>query len=140
MNRTIPTLVVAAAALLLAACGGAGPGSTVGEGHGGTHSGEEMLAEPVAGAPVVEVHAVDIDFEPATIELRAGRPVNVTVVNDGKSVHDFTLEQAEVHVNVEPGDSKVTSMTIDEPGTYTAVCTVEGHEEAGMTIDVVVAE
>lgn len=43
-------------------------------------------------------------------------------------------------MNVEPGDRKTTSLTIDEPGRYTAECTVESHAEAGMTIDVVVAD
>jgi nitrite reductase (NO-forming) len=100
---------------------------------------EEQLADPVPGAAEVEIVAQDIDFQPATMLLAAGEPVNVTVTNDGEAMHDFTLEIADVHVNVEPGQSKTTSLTIDEPGTYEAVCTVAGHADAGMTIDVTVS-
>ena len=100
----------------------------------------EVIAEPVHGAADVTVEAVDIDFEPARLAVTAGEPLNVTVTNTGQTLHDFTLEAADVHVNVEPGQTKTTSITIDEPGTYEAECTVAGHAEAGMTIDVVVGE
>jgi len=126
-----------AVVFLLAACGGR---SDTAGGHGGGHTASESIAEPVDGASEITVNAVDIDFKPDTIEIVAGEPVNVTVVNEGRVLHDFTLEEANVHMNVEPGESKTTSLTIDEPGRYTAECTVESHAEAGMTIDVVVAE
>lgn len=121
---------------LLAACGG---GSAGGGDHGGDHAAESSVHEPVEGAPQVTLTATDIDYAPATLELTAGEPTNVTVVNDGEALHDFTLEAADVHANVEPGESVTTSVTIDEPGTYQAVCTVAGHEEAGMTVEVVVS-
>ena len=128
-------LTAISAALLLAACGGAsGDGA-----HGGGHAASESVAEPVDGASEVTVNAVDIDFKPESIEIVAGEPVNVTVVNEGQTLHDFTLEEADVHVNVEAGEQKTTSMTIDEPGRYEALCTVESHAEAGMTVAVVVA-
>ena len=74
-----------------------------------------------------------------TLEVSAGEPVNITVTNEGETLHDFTLEEADVHVNVAPGETKTTSVTINEPGTYEATCTVAGHAEAGMTIDVTVS-
>lgn len=77
------------AVFLLAACGG--PSNTAG-GHGGGHAASESTADPVEGASEITVNAVDIDFKPETIELVAGEPVNVTVVNDGRAMHDFTLE------------------------------------------------
>lgn len=131
--------VAAALALVLAACGGpSAPAGQAGpeESHGEGHQAQEEVAEPVEGAPEVSVTALDIDFEPATLELTAGEPVNVTVVNDGGILHDFTLEEAGVHVNVEPGQSATTAVTVDEPGSYQAICTVPGHEDAGMVIDV----
>ncbi len=79
----------------------------------------DSLAAPVKGASQVTVTAVDIDFEPARMDVVLGEPVNVTVVNEGGTLHDFT---------------------IDEPGTYEAKCTVAGHAEAGMTVDVVVGD
>lgn len=121
-----------ALALALTACAGAS-GAT--DDHGDGHAAEESVIDPVDGAPEVTVIATDIDFTPATIALTAGEPINVTVVNEGETLHDFTLEAAGIHVNVEPGTTKTTSVTIDDPGSYRAVCTVAGHAEAGMVID-----
>ena len=94
----------------------------------------------MGSTPATTVTAVGIDFEPATLELTAGEPTNVTVVNDGSTLHDFTFEEADVHANVEPGDEITTSVTVDEAGTYTAICTVPGQADAGMEIEVTVAE
>ena len=135
---------VFAVVLALAACGGGSDTPTVASSddaaaHGGGHSTSEQSAPAVDGAADVTVTAVDIDFQPAQLQLKAGEPVNVTIVNNGETLHDFTLEAADVHVNVEPGESETTALTIAEPGHYEAECTVPGHAEAGMTIDVVVA-
>ena len=143
MARAAFLITTILSAVVLTACGsGSGGGSTAGDegAHGGGHAAADQIAEPVEGAPEVTINAVDIDFKPAKIELQAGEPMNVTVVNDGNTLHDFTLDDADVHVNVEPGETKTTSLTIDEPGTYKAKCTVAGHEDAGMTVDVLVAE
>lgn len=121
-------VAISIAALLLAACGGGG-------GHGG-HSGGEKIVAPVEGASEVKVTAVDIDYKPATLELKAGEAVNVAITNEGDTTHDFTSEEAGVHVNLEPGDSKTTALKFDEAGSYKVLCTVAGHEDAGMTIDV----
>lgn len=130
------TLLAATLATLLAACGGPGdPDDAGAEAHGADHAAQESVSEPVEGARDITVTAVDIDFQPATLALAAGEPVNVTVVNQGETLHDFTLDAAGVHVNVEPQQSVTTSLTLDEPGSYQAVCTVPGHEEAGMVVD-----
>ncbi|HVM19429.1 MAG TPA: cupredoxin domain-containing protein [Egibacteraceae bacterium] len=133
-NRTL--VLLAAATLILAGCGGAAGDVSADGGHGGDHAGAESVHTPVAGADSATIRAVDIDFEPDSLELQAGEPVNVTVVNEGRIVHDFTLEEADVHLDVEPGESAQTSLTIDEPGTYRAICTVTGHENAGMVVEV----
>lgn len=121
-------------AVLLPACGG---GQT--DDHGqDSHGAAESVPEPVADAAEITVTAVDIDFRPAAIELDAAEPTNVTIVNEGETLHDFTLEEAGVHANVEAGQEITLGLAIDEPGTYQAVCTVPGHEEAGMVVDVTV--
>ena len=133
--RTIVVAVITGSTLLLAACGGGGAAPA---GDHEDHAAQEAVGEPVDGAPQVTVTAIDIDFEPETLELQAGEPVNVTVVNEGDALHDFTLEEAGLHINVEPGQSLTTGVTLEEPGNYRAVCTVPGHEEAGMVVDIAV--
>jgi uncharacterized cupredoxin-like copper-binding protein len=128
-------------AMLLAACGSGGTSTADGSGeHGGDGHGADSVQEPVAGAEEATVTAVDLDFKPDSIDAVAGEPLNVTVANEGKVLHDFTLEEFDFHVNVDAGETKETSLTIDEPGTYEAICTVAGHADAGMKVKVVVAE
>lgn len=122
-------------AVALTGCAGSDDAGGAANDHG-EHAAPEAVAEPVDGAPQVNITAVDIDFEPATLDLDAGKPVNVTITNEGKALHDFTLEEAGLHINVEPGQSMTAGLTIDEPGDYRAICTVPGHEEAGMIVDV----
>lgn len=129
-------VLLVATVVLLGACGGGGNVAADGD-HAG-HATQESVVAPVEGAPEVTVTAIDIDFQPQSLQLTAGEPLNVTVVNDGEALHDFTLEEAGIHVNVEPGDTKVTSVALDAPGEYEVVCTVPGHADAGMVIDVTV--
>lgn len=106
--------------------------------HGASHDQPAAAPAPVEGRPEVTITAIDIDFIPASLTLDAGHPTNVTVVNEGAAFHDFTLEAAGIHLNLEPGHSQTTSIDL-EPGTYEAKCTVPGHAEAGMTIAVTVS-
>jgi uncharacterized cupredoxin-like copper-binding protein len=150
LRRVLRVALLAVLAVLLAACGGTGAttdaghdmsdGEAMGDHNGVDHAGQGSVDEPVEGAPEITLNAVDIDFQPETIELTAGKSVNVTVVNAGQALHDFTLEEAGVHVNVPPGGQVTTSLVVDEPGAYEALCTVPGHAAAGMVVKVVVGK
>ena len=72
--------------------------------------------------------------------LTAGQPVNLMVSNEGQALDDFTLEAAAVHVNVDGGQRQITSIVLDEPGVYRAICTEPGQEQAGMVADIVGSE
>ena len=141
MPHTPLTVVLFIAAVLgLAGCaGGNTPTDQPDDGHGG-HGGAETVHPAVEGAPDVALTAVDIDFQPGSLELSAGQPTNVTVTNAGKAEHDFTFEEAGVHLNVDQGTSETTSVVVDEPGVYKAICSVPGHADAGMVVEVTVAE
>ena len=142
MPRTPLTIILLLTAVMgLAACGGAEPAGSdqSDDGHGG-HDAAATAHPAVEGAPDVALTAVDIDFQPDVLELTAGEPTNVTVTNAGEAEHDFTFEEAGVHVNVDPGTSQTTSVVVDEPGTYKAFCSVPGHAAAGMAVEVTVAE
>ena len=99
---------------------------------------QDQAPTPVEGAPQLEVRATEMAFSPGELTLEAGEPVTVTVTNDGDIFHDFHLDIAEVHLNIDPGEQATAAITIDDPGTYEAICTVPGHANAGMvlTIDV----
>lgn len=99
---------------------------------------EQRAPTPVDGARVVEISATEMAFTPAALSFEAGEPVNVTVTNDGDVFHDFDLDVADVHLDLDPGEQATAAVTIDEAGVYEAVCTVPGHAAAGMvlTLDV----
>lgn len=125
--------------LLLTACGA--PAST---------------AEPEP--QVITLRASDIAFDQATIEVVAGRPVKLIYTNTGALDHDFSVDQIEVeavsdegghhhqhggdlpdlHLGIEPGGTAILRFTPLAPGTYTFICTIEGHQEAGMVGTLVV--
>jgi plastocyanin len=108
--------------------------------HGGDDAGHgpSTTVDPVPGAREVTVSAVELAFEPAALTVDAGEAVNLTVRNDGALFHDWTLDEAGLHLNVDPGEEVTTALALDTPGTYAAVCTVRGHAEAGMVMTVIV--
>ena len=104
------------------------------------------------GPQTVTLKAVDIAYEPQSIEVTAGRPVTLTLVNEGALEHDFNIltipvtdvhdsnegehmghdsASSDLHTAAEPGGSSVLEFTPTEPGTYEFFCTVPGHKEAG---------
>ena len=92
----------------------------------------EVVGTTVAGAEELVVEAFDFGYEPSTFELPAGEPVNLTMrVTSGG--HNLRIEGAGFQLPIfEEGDSAVGTVLIAEPGDYRLVCTVPGHEAAGM--------
>jgi nitrite reductase (NO-forming) len=74
-------------------------------------------------------------FEPNELTVRAGQPIQLTFVNGGRTLHDFTLGQGvaqPVQAVAEGGQRSTVTFTIERAGTYTFVCAQPGHEAAGM--------
>lgn len=88
----------------------------------------------------VTLVAEDIAWNITAIEAQVGQTVQLIIRNDGILDHDFVLEAAELDVLLSAGESSVVSFVIDEPGTYTYICSIPGHEEAGMIGDLVITE
>jgi uncharacterized cupredoxin-like copper-binding protein len=99
-----------------------------------------VVGTPIAvtdnGTQVVTLQAVDsMQFTPSAILIQAGRPVQLTLKNDGQMVHDFTLSDGVVQpikLVAQPGQSASATFTIEHPGTYTFICSQPTHEIRGM--------
>jgi plastocyanin len=104
---------VAALALAQLACGGGSSGSS---------------APPEDGT--VNVEARLFGFELSTDTANAG-PVTFVISNDEFLPHDFRLSGNGVDEQIDRLDQGETAtLTLDlAPGTYTYMCTVEGHSE-----------
>ena len=111
-----------------------------------------------AGPRIQEVSltAVDMGFQPDALEVTAGRPVRLTMTNEGALDHDFSILEMpmestgatavampghdmtemtadpQLHMAVTMGMSNTIEFTPTKPGTYEFFCTVAGHKAAGM--------
>jgi uncharacterized cupredoxin-like copper-binding protein len=76
-------------------------------------------------------------FDPDQIEIPADTDVPVMLENQGVTLHNFTVSDSEISVDVEPGAA--TELVINLPaGKYRVFCNVPGHKEAGMTARLIV--
>lgn len=96
----------------------------------------------------VTVHLGDYRFQPETIEVVAGRAVELTLINDDKiTPHNFTLKEPaaglDLSANVSGGASTVLRFTPPTAGTYPLYCNkklpfMKSHRERGMEAKLVV--
>ena len=123
MNKVLSVLL--GLTLFLAACGAAGPSTTI------------------------NVTMTDFHFEPSQFTVPAGEEITVNATNNGAVVHEFVIfklgtdagakfgdedeENIYWEVEVGPGDKSTTTFTApSDPGEYFLTCGIEGHLEAGM--------
>ncbi len=111
----IPLLVLLVVGLL-PACGGRGP-------QGGT------APQPTGTALTVELS--EFKIAPRTLTAKPGS-ISLTIKNVGTVEHNFVVVGTEVKLEaIQPGETK--TVRADLPGgTYRVICTIPGHEEAGM--------
>lgn len=137
-------IVVAALALVAAACGGddgdeAGPTAATGptEETAATGPTEATGAECVDLTGEGDVFTIRISgfaYVPACFTASASQ--GITVINEDGALHSFTLEDTQIDVDVEPGtefNGEPISGAV-EPGTYRLFC----KYHAGLTGEVTV--
>lgn len=134
--------IVVGLAILVGSCmptmpGGDGGGhmspSHMDEMMGRRSLGGEFDARPaIPDAREVRVEAGDLWFAPDRIEIAAGEPVNITVTNTGRIFHDFVIAELGFALEVEAGETATGGLEVTEPGSYVFICSVPGHEAAGM--------
>jgi uncharacterized cupredoxin-like copper-binding protein len=111
--------LIAALALLTTACGAA----------------RLAAAEKSAAATrEITVTATEMSFSPAAIEVPAGQPVKLTFRNNGMVEHNWQgqVDGETILVTARPRQSGSKTFTPRTPGTYKIICSVPGHEQAGM--------
>ena len=109
-----------ALALVLAACGGAAPGS----------------AAPATPLPsgAIAVEAKEYAFTPSVVTVPAG-PVTFAVTNKGSENHEFEVVAGEAPVGkldaFGRGTTEALTVTL-AAGEYTLICRLNGHDQLGM--------
>lgn len=107
-------------------------------------------------AQEIVVRASDFSFGPATVEVQAGKPVQITLENAGLVDHDWVVKglrnesahaaghgsghgsDNSIHVHAKAGQRASVRFTPKQAGTYRIVCTEPGHEQVGMVGQLVV--
>jgi len=96
-------------------------------------------AKTTTAAQAAQSAAVsEVEFKiamPST--LKAGK-YTFDVKNDGKIPHDLAIKGGPKTALIQPGASAQLAATL-KAGKYTFYCTVPGHEQAGMKVDVTVS-
>ena len=83
------------------------------------------------GGESVEVESYDIYFEPEELTIPADTDVTVELPNDGVTLHNFSIDELGIDVDIDPGATAET--VINAPaGEYEYYCNVPGHKAAGM--------
>jgi plastocyanin len=139
-------VLIVAAALGLAACGGdddetdtaadsAGDSAGYGGAAGGTGGGGG------GGGESVDITATDFKFDPSDPTVKAGQ-VTFDLTNDGDSLHNIEIEgpsgEAVLPENIGPGEKGSVTADLNEPGTYEFYCPVGNHRDLGMVGEVTV--
>ncbi|MDR7466780.1 MAG: cupredoxin domain-containing protein [Armatimonadota bacterium] len=130
----IGVLLILVALAGFGAMGGWGGGPPVWMPHMGWGQGApaESAATPIAGADREIVSLVDFGFRPGQIRVRAGGPVNLELVNEGRVRHDLTIPALGFRAVVGPGQRVTAGLAGAQAGDYEVYCSVPGHREAGM--------
>ena len=103
-------------------------------------------------APRVEVVLSDFDFTPRTLQLPAGEPIVLALVNRSGNGHNFAAPSFLQAVQVAPADAAIIASgaievpggqtvlvrMVPEAGDYNLDCTHTGHSLLGMTGSIVV--
>jgi uncharacterized cupredoxin-like copper-binding protein len=124
MDRKLMSLVVVALfSTLTAACAGSSAAAPAG-------------SKPADRPQAVEIKATDLlKFEPATITVKDGSPVRLTLTNEGALDHNWVvdnLDGKQVELDAKSKASATAEFTPTTLGTYEFYCSVPGHREAGM--------
>jgi uncharacterized cupredoxin-like copper-binding protein len=110
---------------------------------GHAHAAKPLAAVDAAAKSTIAVASGDFLFEPKILELRAGEPTRIELVNQGKVEHALVVSEPSgkrdwIHLHAAPGATDAGTFQIDVPGRYKLLCTVAGHTEAGMVGELVV--
>jgi uncharacterized cupredoxin-like copper-binding protein len=80
-------------------------------------------------------------FEPARVSIPRAQKTTIKLQNKGAVEHNLTVAQLNLaSKNVAPGQTATMEFAVPRGPTMRMVCTVPGHEEAGMVGEIAVVE
>ncbi len=135
---------VAAAAVILAGCGGDDtPAATTDLSITGT---DGLAFEPEAFTiPAGQEATVEFTAEPSVEHDLVIEGVGMDAMAGDDEGHatddDQTMAEDDLHIaHADAGETVTATFTVDEPGTYQMYCSIPGHRSAGMEATLTVAD
>jgi uncharacterized cupredoxin-like copper-binding protein len=106
---------------------------SVGSGSGQTQASPKTTTQAQAAQ---RVHVTESEFKIALAgyKAKAGK-FTFEVKNAGKIAHDLAIKGGPKTKLIQPGQSATLTVTL-KPGKYHLYCSVPGHEQAGMKVDI----
>ena len=92
-------------------------------------SGGGVAVAPSGGVSTLEVSLKDFAIDPGDLRVAAGSVLEIA--NDGKVVHNLAVDGTASDM-FDPGEGGSLDLGDLDPGSYTMICEVPGHEAAGM--------
>jgi manganese oxidase len=109
-----------------------------------TGDGGEAHAEGAAAAEAsFAVSLTEFAITPKMIHAPVGRSLTFEVTNDGSAIHTFAVDTGgtlQETPEIQPGEHATLEVSSLEAGTYRTLCTISGHEQAGMVGQLMVVD
>ena len=89
-------------------------------------------ASPIAALSTeIAIEAIDFAFIEGIITAPAGVELTITITNNGRTAHDFVIDEFDLHADpVMPGET-ATFTTSGPAGEYVFYCSLNSHRIAG---------
>ena len=84
----------------------------------------------IAGADEINLELDDFYFDPTFVKGKPGESVKVELENEGDNTHTFTIDSANVDVEVKSGDDGTAEVTVPDSGALRFYCRF--HSGQGM--------
>lgn len=103
-----------------------------GESDGAPEAKDQRAKSDVSETITVAMHD-DFSYSPNEISIPANTDVQLILTNEGFMQHDFLIVDLNTRTPLLSHAESETLIVNLPPGTYRFICTVAGHEQAGMT-------
>jgi plastocyanin len=84
----------------------------------------------VAGKSSLKMSAENFSFTPATVDGTAGQKLTITLDNEGSVPHNFSIDDQNINVTLEPGDEQDIQVQFPQSGSVQFYCVF--HKSSGM--------
>jgi plastocyanin len=84
-------------------------------------------------AKEIVINASEFRFSPATLTVKKGEPIKLTLKNVGKMPHDFVIDELGIRTKkIAGGDTDTIVFTPEQAGVFEYYCSVGSHRALGM--------